>query len=535
MTSALAPAPTAVGPAVPETGGPTRTRSWPWWLGALGLTLVVTVQPLRDPDVWWHLALGHLILAHGIPATEPFSFAPAAYPWVGQQWAYEVGLARLVGAAGWGVAMLVMGLVAGAAFGLAAGARLEGERTPPWASAAAIVASAAVAGQLLGVRGQVITLLGVAATLYLISRWRRGSSYAAWGLVPLAAVWANLHAGFVAGLALAAASAATVAVWRRVSPLTAPRGRPAVLAAAVVVAAGAVLANPAGPRLYGYVVRTFTDPTLVGSIVEWQSPDFHQTMLRAFELFVATLVVLWTVSRQPDPLDVVLALGTLVASLHAQRNVAIFCVVATPQLARYAGMVWNRWRGHTPAPTASARPHRRHRHPPPPWFAPAVAAVVVAGALAGDVVPTLQPDRIAADTARRYPVAAADYVAAHLAGRRLYSTYEWGGYLAYRFPQGRVVYIYGESAILGTHRLDEYLAVHLLEPGWQDVLTRWGMGYGVVPAGSQEAAAFTEVGWTALCYDPESDAAVLAAPPRPPLAPVSQPPPDPHRAPSCSR
>ena len=61
-----------------------------WVIGAAVLSLVLTVQPFRDSDVWWHLAIGHYILAHGIPAVEPFSFLHAANPWVGQQWLYEV-------------------------------------------------------------------------------------------------------------------------------------------------------------------------------------------------------------------------------------------------------------------------------------------------------------------------------------------------------------------------------------------------------------------------------------------------------------
>src|SRR5258708_3891014 len=83
-----------------------------WIAGAATLLLVVCVQPLRDTDVWWPLALGRYITVHGIPSHEPFSFLPAAYPWVGQQWLYEVVLAGLIGAGGAALASAVMGVVA---------------------------------------------------------------------------------------------------------------------------------------------------------------------------------------------------------------------------------------------------------------------------------------------------------------------------------------------------------------------------------------------------------------------------------------
>jgi len=146
-----------------------------WMIGAAMLSLVLTVQPFRDSDVWWHLAMGHYIVAHGIPAVEPFSFLHAANPWVGQQWLYEVGLARVVDLGGAALASLVMGVVASPAL-LIAVLSIPPHRRPagPW-MAAALILSALVAAQLVGVRGQVISLFGAAVVLYVVMRWRSGS------------------------------------------------------------------------------------------------------------------------------------------------------------------------------------------------------------------------------------------------------------------------------------------------------------------------------------------------------------------------
>jgi hypothetical protein len=517
------PAPiTAAAPAIQSR----RATRLAWLLGSAGLSLTLTVQQFRDPDVWWHLALGRIITAHGIPSVEPFTFLAAPHAWVGQQWGYEVLLSRLVALGGPGMAMLVMGLAGSAALMLAALCVPRHERIPGWALAAAMLLGGLVAGQLLGVRGQVITVLGCAATLLVVTRWREGSTRAPWALVPMLAVWANLHAGFVVGLALPLLAAATMVVWRRVDPEAAPRARVHTLLLASAAAAVATLANPAGPGLYAYVGQTFLNPTLTQSITEWQSPDFHNMFLRLFEVEVAGLIALWVLSRRPDPLDVVLAMSAVAASLQAQRNVALFAVIATPQVARYAMAVVERWTS-----THRARA-RRAPQPLPFWFTPLAATTVVFATLAVDVLPATRSATTADYEARTYPAAAVDYVATHLRGERLYSTYEWGGYLAYRFPEDRVVYIYGESAILGASRLNEYLQVHLLQPGWQDVLYRQGMRHAVVPAHSQETAAFQEIGWSALCYDRRSGAVVLSAPQSPPNS-TSDLPPDVTTATAC--
>ena len=529
---------TAAAPSAPATATASRAPALPvrlagsraaWLLGAAGVSLVVTVRQLADPDVWWHLAVGRLIAARGIPSVEPFSFAPVPNPWVGQQWLYELGLHRLVDGPGIAAAMLVMGVVASAAFLVAALAVRRETPVQGWALGAAVLVSAVVAGELLGVRGQVVSVLGCALTLLIVARWRAGSTWAPWALVPLVAVWANLHAGFlIAGLGLAALAAGTVAIWQRVEPGAAPAARPGRLVAAVAVAAAAAMLNPAGPHLYGYVATTFLNPTLTQSITEWQSPDFHLWGLRLFELEVVGLVVLWAVHRRPDPLDVVLGVTAVAASLQAQRNVALFAVIAVPQLAMYGSAAWDRM-----LESGALRP-RRPRAPLPRWFAPALSALIVAGVLAVDVLPSLRSSVTSDDVATHEPVAAADYAATHLAGQRLYSTYEWGGYLASRFPDSRVVYIYGESAIFGTDRLQEYLKVHLVETGWQDVLSARGMRHALVPAASQETSAFEEMGWTALCHDPRSGAVVLTAPDTPPVAPIADLPPDATRSPVCS-
>ena len=520
---APSPAPPAAAPGgVPAPAADSRRGGWmvwAWLLGAVGVSLVVTVQSLRDPDVWWHLAVGNLIRAHGIPSREPFTFLGAPNPWVGQQWGYEVALSWMYGVAAW-LPMVTMGLVASAAFVVAVRSVPRALRVPGPFLAAAMLIGTIVAGTFLGVRGQVITLLGTAVVLWVVARWREGSARAVWLLPPLFLVWANLHAGFVTGFAVVLLVLLTVAVWRRVDPASAPAAPLRPLLVALLAGAVATLANPAGVHLYPYIYETFANPSLTNGITEWMSPDFHLTALRIFEVGAVLLVVLWALSRRPDPLDVVLGVAVLAASLQAQRNVALFAVVAAPQIARYGWLAWTTWESR-PRLAAFSRP----RPVLPALLMAAAVCVVTAVAY---VVPLSRASRVSRDMAHDFPVAAADYVAAHDAGQRMYSLYEWGGYLAWRFPTARTVYIYGESAVFGSARMEQYLDIHLVRPGWQAELD--GMTVAIVPAESQEATAFTEIGWTVQCHDATSDSVVmhttLGSGP-------TQTPPDPRSAPAC--
>jgi hypothetical protein len=525
--AALAPSPDAAGtaplaPEQPETPSQ-RGMRWAWILGAAALSLVFTVRPLRDPDVWWHLAAGDLIRAHGIPGSDPFTFLGAPNAWVGQQWLYEVLLSLTYAVGAW-LPMLLMGLAATFAFVVALRAIPRGVRVPGPFLAAALLLSALVAGTVLGVRGQVITVLGTAVVLWVLARWREGSTRAVWILPPLLLVWANLHAGFVTGIAVCLLVAASVALWRVVQPSAVPQGRLRPLLLAVAVAVAATLVNPAGVHLYPYIASTFTNPTLTSGITEWMSPNFHEWALRFFEVEAVLLVVLWALSQRPDPLDVVLGIGALAITLQAQRNVSLFAVVAAPQVARYGWAAWAQWRtGRRAAPLP------RVSRPALPALLLAAVLWVVTGVV--QVAPMGRATAVARDAAQNFPVAAADYVASHLRGQRLYSIYEWGGYLAWRFPTDRVVYIYGESAVFGSDRLQRYLDIHLVRGDWRDVLREDGMHAAVVPADSQEATAFLEIGWTTLCHDGTSNAVVMQDSGAG-VGPSSTPP-DPATAPAC--
>ena len=469
-----------------------------WVVAAAVLMLAVTVQPFRDTDVWWHLALGRYIAVHGIPSQEPFSFLAAQHPWVGQQWLYEVLLAGLVGAGGPGLASVVMGVVAACALAIAAASVPRSARVPGIALGAGMVFSGLVMAQVVGVRGQVITLFGVAVVMCVVARWREGRNGALFVLPPLFLLWANMHAGFIAGFAVIA----TALLLAR--PLGAGGASRRHLGAALGVSLLATLLNPAGPGLYAYVVETFANPTLTQLVTEWTSPDFHNIWLQLFEAEVVILVVLWAIGGGPDRFDVALAAGLLVATLQAQRNVSLFAIIAVPQIAVYG----------TRAFRLRVLPRLRERSGllrPRPALALGVTAVVgIATALT--VAPGISAQQTQAFESSRYPAAAATYYAAHFAGERLYSPDTWGGYLAYRFPLGRVVFLYDETAVFGDASLQRYLDIHDLHDDWTSVLQSESIRVAIVPQDSQEASALHEVGWSVECADNLSGSLLMSAP-----------------------
>jgi len=58
--------------------------------------IVLSMKSIREPDLWWQLRTGELILEKGeIPQTDVFSFSYEDVEWVNVKWGYEVSQALI--------------------------------------------------------------------------------------------------------------------------------------------------------------------------------------------------------------------------------------------------------------------------------------------------------------------------------------------------------------------------------------------------------------------------------------------------------
>jgi len=75
-----------------------------WKAGAFALLLILPLAfvKLGEPDLWWHIASGRLILQQGIPGVNTFSHAWPEHPWPQTQWLFDVllGICERVGGLG---------------------------------------------------------------------------------------------------------------------------------------------------------------------------------------------------------------------------------------------------------------------------------------------------------------------------------------------------------------------------------------------------------------------------------------------------
>src|SRR5437870_6138531 len=82
----------------------------------LAAVLVLAVMPVTraigDPDFWWHLRAGQLILAKGgLLGTDPFTYTAAGHAWTMHEWLNEVFFAGAFRLGGLGLIVLSFSVV----------------------------------------------------------------------------------------------------------------------------------------------------------------------------------------------------------------------------------------------------------------------------------------------------------------------------------------------------------------------------------------------------------------------------------------
>ncbi|MGH9903912.1 MAG: hypothetical protein ACRD68_19045, partial [Pyrinomonadaceae bacterium] len=297
---------------------------------------------------------------------------------------------------------------------------------------------------------------------------RDGDRRAVWWLVPLMALWVNLHGGFALGLALVMLTLAGIVLdglmrgqrWR-----TLPWHSLRRLGAVGVACALAVSLNPNGARMYAYPFETLTSGAMMAFIQEWFSPNFHQLMFLPLAVLIFATFAVMAVSKERVRLsDLLLLSATGYLALKSGRNIPFFALVAMPLLSEHAwhwltDRSWGRW---------LIVPERRE------VGSNAVLQVVLNVALllvmpvavcVGKVsrVIASQP----AAEARVNPTAAVDFIMARRPPGPLYNDYTWGGYLIWRlYPEYRV-YIDGRADVYGDAFIGEFLTTHNGRKNWR--------------------------------------------------------------------
>lgn len=445
--------------------------------GCYLLMLALGHQLLRDPDTFWQIALGDWMMANrAVPHIDVFSHTMAGKPWISSQWLSQAAYALAYDNAGWTGVVALAAMAIACAFALLA--RFLAGRLALLPALVLLTGAFVLTAPHLVARPHVLALpvmVAWAAGLVKAVEAQRAPPFM---LLPLMALWANLHGGFTFGIMLIAPVALEALVQARPAQRLAVFLRWTLFGVAALAAA---CITPYGPESILVTGRILGLGPALGLITEWRPQNFATLTGFGICLLFGIGFALHRGIVLP-PVRILVLLGLLYMGLSQNRNAEMLGLVGPLFLATPL-------RGQLGDAAPEKRDRKRLRAPAAYAAAFLLAAMATAGA--GRLLDYRPPEAI-------MPAQAVAAVKAS-GQNNLLNSYDFGGYL---IASGVRVYVDGRTELYGTQfmlrddraltladiptflaLLDEYdIGVTMLAPGTPaigllDRLSGWRRAY----------------------------------------------------------
>ncbi len=389
---------------------------------------------LQDSDSFWQIKIGQWIIDHrAVPYSDFYSFTHFGEPWISSSWLSQVLYAVSYSWLGWTGPVILASLAIAATAAIFV--RLLDEHFEPVRSGLFAMAALLLSLYHLLARPHILALPVMVAWIGALMAAADRRTCPSLKLLPLIALWANLHGGFVLGLALIG-PIALVAVWD-----VEPARRVALFARWFLFGLAALAASCCTP--YGWetllaAARILNLGELLHVISEWMPANFSS--LTSFEVALFALIgfafyrgVVLSLPR------IILLLGLTWMALTHVRSIEAFAFLVPLVLAKpLAGQ-----------PRAdgveAARAEERWSPPYITWLA---ALAIFAGGWTSTALYTAHHPFVF--TTNQTPAAAVDVLKEHRF-KRIFNGYQFGGYLIGRdvpvFVDGRAE-LYGEQFVM---------------------------------------------------------------------------------------
>lgn len=461
---------------------------------AIASVTVMTARTRVDVDLWGHIRFGLDILDSGaLHEVDPYSFT-SDRPWINHEWLSEIIIAlawRTAGTPGLIVVKLACAL---AAIGLIASA-LKQKRVPGHPRIVFLgLTLLGVLPRIAQVRPQLFSVVLFAGLVRVFVSSDQGSPRALIWSIPLLCLWANLHGGWLVGVA-------TVFLWcagEAYAFRSAPR-RAAYAIACAMAAGAATLLNPYGAGLWTFLLET------VGfgreAIREWGPAWTDKATMIVWSVFgLLTTVALRRALRSPWPRNQATLLIPIVWGIAALRVGRLDAFFAMSVVGFYAGHLSRMF----------AAPVNDRDILPRVWLYRTAALALI-------LVMAFPPARRAFTCidflAPRWPEPqAVGFIQEHALSGRIITYFDWGEYAIWHLPRSLKVSLDGRRETVYSNRvIDGHLQAYAGTDEGLEFIRGLNPDYAWLPVNVPLASRLPEEGWIPVFTGPHS---VILAPPQ---------------------
>ncbi len=386
-----------------------------------------------DPDFGWRLKTGEYILQYGIPGTDTYSYTMPSFPWVDHAWSQDVviyltyvHLGKFLQSFIWGVfALLSLSIVSNIFSKLSSvNVRLLSFRKKVLLNTKSHIANVFVILGFLailhyfGIRVQVVTWLFFAGIVYVLftkDLWNKYRKF-----IPVYFfVWANLHGGFASGLV----AISIFLFFRMVRIRKVDFGDLMIIFLSLLI----TLINPYGTGLWREVWSSISDSQLRWRIQEWQPFILRPSWPVSFLMSLSGIFIF--IYRRKFKLEE-LALYVLFffQAMLSTRHVPLWTLITIPLGTRSIYYLYEE---------SLTYKHGKKRF----ILFYKILWLIVALIFSGEILYSSYAV-VKVEEGSYYPQKAVRFLKENELSGRMMSTYGWGGYLIWKYPD-KQVYIDG--------------------------------------------------------------------------------------------
>jgi hypothetical protein len=441
---------------------------------------------LADPDTYWHVAVGREIWqTFSFPEKDQFSWTFQDRPWIAKEWLSQLVLFAAYSVGSWRGVILVAAAVLALAYALLF-AVLSRHMRVTVAIGAVMVALILGRGHFLArphVFSYPLVVVWVAGLVNAVEEKRVPS----WMLLSLMVLWANVHAGFTLGLAIAGVIAAEAVFTSERTMRIRVAIRWAIFLTFALVAARL---TPYGYEPLLMTFKLYSAQPLEG-IGEWRPfnakhdvfVDIPLMCLLFLALYFGVKIKFWRLT---------LVIGLIQLMFLHIRMMALFGLI-TPILIASSLLDQFRFLRLDTHMVDDPRLFRIAQR-----FSSRLAYAVVACLVLAVAAAFANGDAISPAT-KNTPVGAVDYLEKTNSTRHIYNAYDFGGYLIFRgiktFIDGRIEQLFQQGFM---ERVDSALSEGTLP----ELLKEYDISVALVPPNSRAAQQIAKTpGWDKVYSD----------------------------------
>lgn len=437
------------------------------------LSLMKSNWLLEDGDTGYHIRTGEYILrTHEVPKFDIFSYTVPPMPWTAHEWLSEVVMALVHKVSGLTSIVVFFAAVISLIYYLQFRMLKAGGASPAVNITVVLLAMTSSEVHWLA-RPHIFTLLFTLIWYWLVNEYQYNGKKYLYATPLLMLLWVNFHGGYIIGFVISGIYLACNAL----RSLYAEGGEKSIylektktLAVLTALALLAALANPRGYNILLFPFRVAMNKSIVNNVVEFLSPNFHQSMPFRYMLFL--MIAVFAASRRRlDLIEISLVIFFTSMALDAIRYIPLFAIITAPIIAKQADAVLD---GSDGLPARFIKNRSMHLSVADKSargvFWPALAILFVCYLmLTGRIEYGVN--------AKIRPVAAVEFLKKVDLKGNMFNNDEFGDYIDYvAWPQYKIFFD-GRSDMFGEKRMKEYYKVAMIKPGWEDVLKKYDINW----------------------------------------------------------